>query len=109
MKKPDDGVNVAQRKKEPWIVNCIIHVGHIDCMDVFINKGADVNCTDKDFDWHHRGKLCRKMGLTYETKYTTQERLECFTPLIYAAANNRLEGVQLLGEAGADVNLAQEK
>ena len=107
VKKPNDGVNVAQRKKNLGLLTSS-YVGHIDCMDVFIKKGADVNCADIDFDVYNRAILCRKMKFAYEANYMRYEPLECFTPLISAAVYNRLEVVQLLGEAGANVNLAKK-
>ena len=107
VKKPNEGVTVALRKKNLGLLTAS-YVGHVDCMDVFINKGADVNYTGKDFDMYRRGKLCRKMGFASEANCMRHEPLECFTPLISAAVYNHLEGVQLLCEAGANVNLAKK-
>ena len=69
-----------------------------------------MNCTDKEFDWHGRRRLCRKMGLASEANYVeNHDRLECLTPLISAAVHNYLECIQLLVKSGASVNLAKER
>ena len=108
VKKPKDGVNVAQRKKNLGLLTAA-YVGHNDCMQVFVGKGADVNCADKDFDWHCRRKLCRKMGFASEANYMKYDCLECFTPLISAAVHSCLESIKLLVKAGANVNLVKKR
>ena len=113
VKKPTDDVNVAQRKKNLGLLTAA-YVGHNDCIEVFISKGADVNCTDKKFDWDCRRKLCRKMGFAAEASYLEDDLdeddfFECFTPLISATVHNHLECIQLLLKAGADVNLAKKR
>ena len=109
VKKPKDGVNVAQRKKNLGLLTAA-YVGHNDCIEVFISKGTDVNCSDKEFDWDCRRKLCRKMGFASEANYMDHgDRLECLTPLISAAVHNHLECIQLLVKSGARVNLAKER
>ena len=55
--------SIVQRKK----IRCLLAaslVGHMECVDILLEKGADVNCTDELFNWCCRGSLCCRAGLT---------------------------------------------
>ena len=96
--KPRDGLNVIQRKKNLGLLAAAC-LGHSDCLDIFIDKGADVNCTDSDFD-----KDCRK-----SIRIDTCGSFDGYTPLMYAVAFARLKDIKSLVAAGADVNVVRNK
>ena len=110
-KKPRDGVSVIQRKKNLGLLAAAC-LGHSDRLDIFIDKAADANCTESDFD-----KDCRKsrridtcesfdgyslLSLMYASE-------DGYTPLMYAVAFARLKDIKSLVAAGADMNLVRNK
>ena len=74
-------------------------VGHTPCIKSFLEKGADVNCTDEAFNTDRRKRLAKKVGIHHlENHYNP------YTPVILAAIYSHLSAVSLLAKSGADVN-----
>ena len=81
-------------------------MGHEHCIDVFIKKGADVNCTKQLFGRASLWSFSRP-----NLHYVSAGGIELshgLTPLMYAAANGHLGPVKKLIIAGARVNLVRE-
>ena len=98
-KKPKDGVKVVQRKKNLGLLASAC-LGHMDCMNIFINQGADVNCTDSDFN-----NDCRRSIKIQDTS----SLIDGYTPLIFAVALGHIKTIKLLVSKGADVNVVRNK
>ena len=87
------------------------YVGHKDCVETFIEQGADVNCADCTFDLDCRRNI--GSGVRYTSRYGYSRTLtDPFTqvakstPLFYAAALGHIEIIKSLLKEGANVNLA---
>ena len=111
VKEATDGVTIAQRKKNLGLL-AASYVGHKNCVNFYVREGGDVNCTDKDLNPKCRKKLCKKVGRKILRNYNDLRWSLCrqgdnWTPLMYAAENNLLETVEVLINAGADVNLVK--
>ena len=100
-----DGVTIAQRKKNLGLL-AASYIGHKDCANVFIKKGADVNCTDKMLDYISLRNLCDEAGCV-GMRIPFIEGIG-WTPLIYASGSGHLETMKALIRAGADVNLVKK-
>ena len=100
-----DGVTITKRKKNLGLL-AASYVGHKECLDCFIKKRADVNCTDDMFDYISLRNLCDELGIVW-TRIPYIEGMG-WTPLIYASGSGRLETMKLLIKAGADVNLVKK-
>ena len=79
---------------------------------VFVKKRADVNCTDKEFNNKCRRDLCKKNGRKIlpnynDLRWSLWSQGDNWTPLMYATENNLLETMEVLINAGADVNLVK--
>ena len=75
-----------------------LYVSHPACVNEFIKEGADVNTSDPDFSLDWRNKLYRKK---FSPHTYDKDR---GTALICAASSGCIENIQLLLEAGAEVN-----
>ena len=75
-KKPQNGVKVAQRKKNLKLL-AAVYLCHKDCLVRFMNEGANVNCTDEAFDFQCRRKIGGEVRCTNIT--------DGCTPLVYAS------------------------
>ena len=104
--KTDRMVEIQRRKSLNLLAAA--YLGHRDCVDVLIKGGADVNCTEQQFD-----KDCRKMiGVEVGYTETTGDPFTLVdggTPLIYASALGHLETIKLLVKQGADANMVKRK
>ena len=92
-----------QRRKNLSLL-AAAYVGHRDCLDVLIKEGADVNCTEQQFDKDCRKKIGVEVGYT-ETTGDPFTLVDGGTPLIYASALGHLETIKLLVKQGATVNV----
>ena len=107
VKDKTDCLVETQRRKNLSLL-AAAYVGHRDCLDVLIKEGADVNCTEQQFD-----KDCRKMiGVEVGYTETTGDPFTLVkggTPLIYASALGHLEIIKLLVKQGTAVNAVKCK
>ena len=99
-----DGVTIAKRKKNLGLL-AASYMGHRECVEFFIRKRADVNCTDDKFDYISLRNLCDEMGIIW-ARMPYIEGIG-WTPLIYASGSGHLQTMKLLIKAGADVNLVK--
>ena len=111
VKETADGVTIVQRKKNLGLL-AALYVGHKNCVNFYVREGGDVNCIDKEFNTKCRKKLCKKVGRKILPNYNDLRWSLCrqgdnWTSLMYAAENNLLEIMEVLINAGADVNLVK--
>ena len=83
------------------------YVGHIECLEEFMEAGADVNCADNSFNWRYRNHLHATAKCSFNADYAHYENTS-WSPLIYAVAHDHQEITKLLVKEGADVNLVLE-
>ena len=107
VEEPKDEVEVIQRKKNLSLL-IAAYVGHKECVDIFIKEGADVNCSDQQFDKDCRKKIALEVGNS-ETTGDPFILVDGGTPLMYASALGHVENVKLLVKEGADMNLVRGK
>ena len=102
--KTDWSIEIQRRKNICLLAAA--YVGHKNCLDFLIEKGADVNCADQQFDRDCRKKIGVEVGYT-EMTGDPFTQIGGGTPLIYASALGHLEAVKLLVKEGADVNMVK--
>ena len=83
------------------------YVGPIECLEEFMEAGADVNCADNSFNWRYRNHLYATAKCSFNADYAHYENTS-WSPLIYAVVHDHQEITKLLVKAGADVNLVRE-
>ena len=106
VKKPKQGVSAKQRKKNMGLL-AAAYVGHIECLEEFMESGADVNCADNSFNWRYRNHLYATAKCSFNADYAHYENTS-WSPLIYAVAHDHQEITKLLVKTGADANLVRE-
>ena len=98
-----DYAKVCQRQNNFGLLVASL-VGHYNCVKVFIEKGADVNCYDSSL---------RKAIGNYRVRTATGENplavLDDGTSLMHASACGNIESVKLLVNKGADVNMIKSQ
>ena len=104
----DDDLPTVQRKKNLVLLTAA-YTGHAHCADIFIKKGADVNCTDELFSGAFPSCLWGDCEPGPPLPDSGIDMSYGQTPLMYAAGNGHLGPVKTLIKAGADVNLVRNK
>ena len=99
------GAKTVQRQKNLGLLAASF-LGHLDCVEYFTKKGADVNCTDEKFDLDCRKSI--KVGYT-QTDGEPFALPDDGTPLMFASRFGHIECVKLLVKEGADVNMIKSK
>ena len=97
----------CSEKEESVFTGCII-IGHMDCVDILLKKGADVSCIDGLFIWCCRGSLCNRAGLT-RAPTTWNPYIQGDSALIQAARSKQYKCVEFLIESGANVNITDPR
>ena len=99
--KKGEGVSLAQKKKNIGLLTAA-YAGHKKCVEKFLKDGGDVNAKDSFFGKNFRKKIHGLMRIKKDEAFVISENM-C-TPLMYAAGRGHVDCVNVLIDAGADVN-----